>query len=111
MVQPAFGMKGVWVSEYVAESVRGSGHTIIDNMSMLLTHVSEVLRNNLAQLLSYRDLRALLDRLEPEYQRLLEELSFAASDCQGQTITVDKAFVDQQLSELSQDEDLSRFIL
>ncbi len=72
--EPAFGMKGLWVSEYVAESVRGSGHTVIDNLSMLLTHVSEVLRNNLSQLLSYRDLRALLDRLDPEYQRLLEEL-------------------------------------
>jgi ATP-dependent HslUV protease ATP-binding subunit HslU len=44
-------------------------------------------------------------------ERLLEELSFSASDCNGQTITVDKAFVDQQLNELSQDEDLSHYIL
>ena len=44
-------------------------------MSVLLTHLSEVIRNNLAQLLSYKDMRALLDRLEPEYQRLIEEIS------------------------------------
>ncbi len=50
-------------------------------------------------------------RLHTMMERLLEELSFAASDCSGQTITVDKAFVDQQLSELSQDEDLSHYIL
>ncbi len=50
-------------------------------------------------------------RLHTMMERLLEELSFAAPDCQGQTITVDKAFVDQQLSELSQDEDLSHYIL
>jgi ATP-dependent HslUV protease ATP-binding subunit HslU len=50
-------------------------------------------------------------RLHTMMERLLEELSFAASDCSGQTIIVDKAFVDQQLSELSQDEDLSHYIL
>lgn len=50
-------------------------------------------------------------RLHTMMERLLEELSFSASDCNGQTITVDKAFVDQQLNELSQDEDLSHYIL
>ena len=44
-------------------------------MSVLLTHLSEVIRNNLAQLLSYKDMRALLDRLEPEYRRLIDEIS------------------------------------
>ena len=42
-------------------------------MSVMLTHLSEVIRNNLGHLLSYKDLRALTDRLEPEYKRLLEE--------------------------------------
>jgi len=50
-------------------------------------------------------------RLHTMMERLLEELSFAASDCSGQIIKVDKAFVDQQLSELSKDEDLSHYIL
>ena len=50
-------------------------------------------------------------RLHTMMERLLEELSFSASDCSGQTITVDKAFVDQQLNELSKDEDLSHYIL
>jgi len=42
-------------------------------MSVLLTHLGETIRNNLAQLLSYKDFRRLLDGLEPEYKRLLEE--------------------------------------
>ena len=46
----------------------------VDNMSVLLTHLSEVIRNNLAQLLSYKDMRALLDRLDPEYKRLIEDI-------------------------------------
>ena len=46
----------------------------VDNLSILLTHLSEVIRNNLAQLLSYKDLRALIDRLEPEYRRLVDDI-------------------------------------
>ncbi|MFW1676546.1 ATP-dependent protease ATPase subunit HslU [Pontibacter sp. JAM-7] len=50
-------------------------------------------------------------RLHTMMERLLEELSYAAADCAGQTISVDRAFVDQQLDELSHNEDLSHYIL
>jgi flagellar biosynthesis protein FlhA len=36
--------------------------------------MSEVIRNNLAQLLSYKDMRILIDRLGPEYKRLTDEI-------------------------------------
>jgi flagellar biosynthesis protein FlhA len=72
--EPAFGMKAVWVSEAFASNVKREGFTPIDNMSVMLTHVREVIRNNLSQLLSYKDMRVLLDRLEPEYRRLLDEI-------------------------------------
>ncbi len=72
--EPAFGMKAVWVSEAFTSNVKREGFTPIDNMSVMLTHVREVIRNNLSQLLSYKDMRGLLDRLEPEYRRLLDEI-------------------------------------
>ena len=73
--EPAFGMKAYSIAEtYVAEAKRAGFHPV-DNMSVLLTHLSEVLRNNLAQLLSYKDMRSLFDRLGPEYKRLLDEIS------------------------------------
>ena len=52
-------------------------------------------------------------RLHTILERLLEEISFEASDlgAKNEKIVIDKAFVDQHLSELAQDEDLSRFIL
>ena len=52
-------------------------------------------------------------RLHTILERLLEEISFEASDlgAKEETIVIDKAFVDQHLSELAQNEDLSRFIL
>ena len=72
--EPAFGMKAVWISPtYVAEAKR-AGFDPVDDVSVMLTHLSETIRNNLAQLLSYKDIRALLDRLEPEYKKLLDEI-------------------------------------
>ncbi len=72
--EPAFGMKAMWVSEMFANALQRDGFTAVDNLSVLLTHLGEVIRNNLAQLLSYKDMRSLLDRLEPEYRRLIEEI-------------------------------------
>ena len=52
-------------------------------------------------------------RLHTILERLLEEISFEASDlgAKDEAVTIDKSFVDQHLSELAQNEDLSRFIL
>ncbi|MFI5010897.1 MAG: flagellar biosynthesis protein FlhA [Hyphomicrobiales bacterium] len=72
--EPAFGMKAMWIAETFANEAKRDGFNVIDNMSTLLTHLSEVIRSNLAQLLSYKDMRSLLDRLEPEYKRLIEDI-------------------------------------
>jgi ATP-dependent HslUV protease ATP-binding subunit HslU len=50
-------------------------------------------------------------RLHTVMERLLEEVSFAAADQTGQTVTIDADYVDEHVGELSQDEDLSRYIL
>ena len=50
-------------------------------------------------------------RLHTILERLLESASFEASDLNGQKITIDQGYVDQQLQALAADEDLSRFIL
>jgi len=50
-------------------------------------------------------------RLSTVMERLLDEVSFDAARLQGQTVRIDAAFVDGRLAELSQDEDLSRYIL
>ncbi len=71
---PAFGMDALWVNEAFVSDVTREGFVPIDNASVVLTHLVEIVRNNLAQLLSYKDMRALLDRLDPEYKRLLEEI-------------------------------------
>jgi len=72
--EPAFGMRAYSVPETFAEDLKRDGFTFADNMSVLLTHLSEVIRNNLPQLLSYKDMKALLDRQDPEYRKLADEI-------------------------------------
>ncbi|AVO49850.1 HslU--HslV peptidase ATPase subunit [Melaminivora suipulveris] len=50
-------------------------------------------------------------RLSTVMERLLDEVSFDAAHLSGQTVTIDAACVDARLADLSQDEDLSRYIL
>jgi flagellar biosynthesis protein FlhA len=71
--EPAFGMDALWYPDVFAAELRAAGHVPVDPMSVMLTHLSEVIRNNLGNLMSYKDLRALTDRLDPEYKRLLDE--------------------------------------
>jgi ATP-dependent HslUV protease ATP-binding subunit HslU len=50
-------------------------------------------------------------RLHTVLERLLENISFEASDRNGQTLSIDAAYVDEHLANLAGDEDLSRYIL
>lgn len=72
--EPAFGMPAVSILETFAEDVRREGFHPIDNVSVVLTHLSEVIRNNLPQLLSYKDVKILIERLDPEYRKLADEI-------------------------------------
>lgn len=72
--EPAFGMPAVSILETFAEDLKREGFHPIDNVSVVLTHMSEVIRNNLPQLLSYKDVKVLIDRLDPEYKKLADEI-------------------------------------
>ncbi|MBB4064145.1 flagellar biosynthesis protein FlhA [Gellertiella hungarica] len=72
--EPAFGMPAVSILEAFTEDLKREGFHPIDNVSVVLTHVSEVIRNNLPQLLSYKDVKILIDRLDPEYKKLADEI-------------------------------------
>ncbi|MGP4750857.1 flagellar biosynthesis protein FlhA [Agrobacterium pusense] len=72
--EPAFGMPAVSILETFTEDLKREGFHPIDNVSVVLTHLSEVIRNNLPQLLSYKDVKILIDRLDPEYKKLADEI-------------------------------------
>ena len=67
-------MPAVSILETFTEDLKREGFQPIDNVSVVLTHLSEVIRNNLPQLLSYKDVKMLIDRLDPEYKKLADEI-------------------------------------
>ncbi|PWV95258.1 flagellar biosynthesis protein FlhA [Hoeflea marina] len=72
--EPAFGLPAMSMAENFADDLKREGFQPIDNVSVVLTHLSEVIRNNLPQLLSYKDMKILIDRLDPEYRKLADEI-------------------------------------
>ncbi|MEM7069740.1 MAG: flagellar biosynthesis protein FlhA [Pseudomonadota bacterium] len=72
--EPAFNAKAWKVADIYGEELKQQGHQVIEPLSQVLTHLSEVLKNNLAQLFTYRDMRRLLDNLDKEYLKLVDEI-------------------------------------
>jgi flagellar biosynthesis protein FlhA len=72
--EPAFGLRALWIPETFVKELKREGFTPVDTLTILLTHLSEAIRNNLGQLLSYKDMQAIIDGLPPEYKRLLDEI-------------------------------------
>ena len=73
-VEPAFGLSALRMGADRSETLRASGFRPIDPISATLTHLAETIRGNLGRLLSHRDLRALVGRLDTDTRRLAEGL-------------------------------------
>lgn len=73
-LDPAFGMNALWIPDTSVEEAKTSGFSPVDPVTVLLTHISETLRTHLSSLLTYKNMRSLIDRLEPEYRRLIEDI-------------------------------------
>ncbi|MDE2464810.1 MAG: FHIPEP family type III secretion protein, partial [Alphaproteobacteria bacterium] len=72
--EPAFGLPAMWVSQTLQEEASFKGLTVVDPGTVLTTHLTEVLKGNMAELLSYAETKKLLDELPPEQKKLVDEL-------------------------------------
>jgi flagellar biosynthesis protein FlhA len=72
--EPSFGLPAVWIGEPQREQAEISGYTVVDHTSLVVTHLSEVIRRNAAELLGRQDVRALLDGLKERLPAPVEEL-------------------------------------
>lgn len=82
---PAFGLPGVWIAESERDAARQGGYTLVDAMTVLVTHLTETLRVNSAQLLTRSETVRLLDGVRSRQPGLVEELVpnvLAVSDVQ-----------------------------
>jgi flagellar biosynthesis protein FlhA len=72
--EPAFGLPATWIDEALREEATFRGYTIVDPSTVLTTHLTEILKENMADLLSYAEVQKLLNGLEGEEKKLVEEL-------------------------------------
>jgi flagellar biosynthesis protein FlhA len=72
--EPAFGLPATWVSQALREEASFRGLTVVDPGTVLTTHLTEVLKSHMAELLSYAETKKLLDELPPEHKKLVEDL-------------------------------------
>jgi flagellar biosynthesis protein FlhA len=72
--EPAFGMSAFWIAPEAAENARAAGYTVVDAVSVLGTHLSELSRRFAHELFSRQDAKKLLDRVAVDSPRLVEDL-------------------------------------
>lgn len=72
--EPAFGMKALWIPAERSERARNCGYTVVDPVSVLGTHLSEVIRRHAHELFSRQDAKKVMDRVAAEHPKVIEDL-------------------------------------
>ncbi len=72
--EPTFGLPARWITRSSVERAETRGYTVVDEESVVITHLTEVIKDNLHSLLTYAALRKLMDGLSGDYQKLAADL-------------------------------------
>ncbi|WP_029087543.1 flagellar biosynthesis protein FlhA [Brevundimonas aveniformis] len=74
MREPAFGLPATWIDESLREEATFRGYTLVDPSTVLTTHLTEILKDNMPDLLSYAEVQKLLKDLPEEQKKLVDDL-------------------------------------
>ena len=72
--EPAFGVGARWISPATRDRAVAAGYAVVDQTSVLATHLAEVIRQNAHELLTRQETKRLLDRLGESHPKLADEL-------------------------------------
>lgn len=72
--EPAFNVPARWIAASLQERALADGYAVVDQTSVMATHLSEIIKSHAAELLSRQETKRLLDRLSDSHPKLLEEL-------------------------------------
>ncbi len=73
-VEPTFGLPATWIDPALRDEAEVRGYSIIDPSTVISTHLTEVLKGNVADLLSYANVQSLLAGLSKDQQKLVEDI-------------------------------------
>jgi flagellar biosynthesis protein FlhA len=72
--EPAFGLPATWIHQSMHTEAEALGYTVVDGESVIVTHLTETIRANAAQLLTRQDVRQLLDQLKSTNEAVVNEV-------------------------------------
>jgi len=73
-MEPAFNIPAVWIPEERKEEAKLAGYTVVDDATIMATHLTELLRKHSSELLGRQEVQNLLDNLSKSYPKAVEEL-------------------------------------
>ena len=73
-VEPTFGLPACWIAPTLADQARSANWTVVDPATVLTTHLAEVVKENIAEFLSYAETQKILTGLPQEQQKLVADL-------------------------------------
>ena len=72
--EPAFGIPAFWITPDQNDSAKSKGYTVVDSISIIGTHLSELIRRHAHELLNRQDAKGILDRVAEENPKVVEDL-------------------------------------
>ncbi len=72
--EPSFHLPAIWITESQRERAESLGYTVVDPPSIIATHLTEVIRSHIAELLSRQDVQNLIDNVKQDNPTVIEEL-------------------------------------
>ena len=73
-VEPTFGLPAMWIDPTLREEALFRGYTVVDPSTVITTHLTEMVKDNMAELLSHAETQKLLDEMPKEQQKLVADL-------------------------------------
>ena len=72
--EPAFGLDAYWIEQSQSDEAKTLGYTIVDNATVVATHLNSLLRSNSSDLLGHDETREILDKVATRSPKLIEDL-------------------------------------
>ena len=72
--EPTFGLAAMWIDETNREEALFRGYTVVDPATVITTHLTEAIKDNMSELLSFAETQKLLDDLDKEQQKMIADL-------------------------------------
>ncbi len=73
--EPAFGLDALWIEPKDKSTAIVKGYTVVDPVTVIITHITEIIKTHIADIFTRQDASKLLDTIKEDYPKIVEELT------------------------------------